>query len=116
MTQNTLKNATNGMTGTEANATGARLNPLFGKTGMEARLHGGARIRVAKNAVFDVARNLAASDKSFREGYKGEPVSAVERTASKIFSRLGISLKGADLRNYARSVVSGDDYRFVIAY
>lgn len=92
------------------------MNPLFAQTGMDARLHGGSRIRVRKSSIFDVARHLAASDRLVRASYHGEPIEMIERQASNLFKNDGVKLTERDLHRYAQSVADGEDYRFVVAY
>ena len=79
-------------------------------------LDGGVRIRTSKQSVFDMARTISSEDGSLRSRLFGKPVEMIRREAARAFARHGVALNGITLDDYARSVASGKDYRFVVAF
>lgn len=75
-----------------------------------------SKIMTNKNAIFDMAKRVSQSDATLRNEYSGQPVDEFTKHAKYAFQNQGIRLTKQDLENYVRSVASGKDYRFVVAY
>ena len=75
-----------------------------------------SKIKTNKSSIFEVAKRVSLSDQALRNKYSGQSVNEFEQLAKYAFLDQGIRLTKHDLENYVRSVASGKDYRFVVAY
>jgi hypothetical protein len=75
-----------------------------------------SKIMTNKSNIFDMAKRVSESDASLRNEYSGQSVDDFAQHVRYAFQSQGIRLTREDLDNYVRSVASGKDYRFVVAY
>ncbi|MCI1901320.1 MAG: hypothetical protein LKI93_01105 [Bifidobacteriaceae bacterium] len=75
-----------------------------------------SKIMTNKSNIFDMAKRVSESDATLRNEYSGQSVDDFAQRAQYAFQSQGIRMTRQDLENYVRSVASGKDYRFVVAY